>query len=218
MRPLFPTAAMAAPTTPPPIGTVVRKFTFASNTPLEEVSGTLGTLVGTANITGNKLVQPSGGYNYLSWPNTTFAANQDFTYEAWVNITSMPIGQAGIMTTWNNGGQGNNGYILYAISGIAQFIYTVADQSTSVTVSGPALSTGVNHHVAVSRTNGVIRVFVDGVSGAPVTDHRGAFVSTLPTRTVWANPSTSFVGSVWNIRQTHDAGLYTTNFTPPTTI
>lgn len=196
---------------------VKRQFTFASGTPLEEVSNTLGSLNGNATIAGNKLVLGSG-YSYMAWPNLTFGVNEDFTYEAWVNITSLPIGQAGIMSTWNNGGQGNNGYLLYVISGIVQFYFTTADQSTTVTVNGPSISLGVPHHVAVSRTNGVIRVFVDGVSGAPVTNQVGCFVSTLPVRTAWSNPSTSFIGSIWNIRQTKNMSLYTANFTPPTTL
>lgn len=198
---------------------VRRQFTFASGTPLEEVSNTLGTLVGAATISGNKLVQP-GGYSYLSWPNTTFAANQDFTYEAWINIQALPsIGQAGIMTTWNNGGQGNNGYILYVIGGALNFTFTTADQSTSPAVVGPAVSLNANHHVAVSRTNGVIRLFVDEVVGTQtVTSQAGCFVSSFPTRTVWANNQTAFVGSMWNIRQTHNMSLYTGNFTPPTSL
>lgn len=196
-----------------------RKFSFSTNTPLEEVSGTLATLAGTARITANKLVLPNdGGYNYMSWPNTTWGANEDFTYEAWINFSSVPSIGGCIVSTWNNGGSGNNGYLLAVYGGVLNFWFTNTSGSQSQ-LSGTAVSMGANHHVAVTRTAGVFRLFVDGVAApSTITSQAGCFVSTLATRTVWSNTGSAPVGSIWNIRQLHGKSLYQANFTPPTTI
>ena len=193
---------------------VVSQFTFASNTPINEVTGTLATLSGSARIINNKLNQTTQS-DFMTWPATLFAANEDFTIETWVNYSGTGSGGGCIMGVWNIGNSNNNAWIAYVTSNVLWFsISPTGTSSGQFNLNSGTLSPNVNHHVAITRQAGTVRVFVDGVIRASGPFAEAAASSTLPCRTVWS-ANTTLLANIWNMRIAKGACFYAANFTPP---
>lgn len=143
--------------------------------------------------------------------------SSDFTVEGRFYATSISSGVC-LMECWTS----TNGWQIFVNSnGTIQ----LKERNLAVTlislISGALFVINTAHHVALSRTGSVLRLFIDGVKVAE---------TTLLTSHTWTNTPNSFcVGGQWNsrvatfdlegyaddIRITKGISRYTANFTPP---
>ena len=144
----------------------------------------------------------------ITYPSTNFgfAANEDFTIEAWTYCTSKPTGfWYSAFGSWVNG----TGWCLfYTPQGIA-FNFRNIGLSANI-----AYSTSQLHAIAVTRKDSIIRLFFNGNIVATMTDN-GAIASNdfriggNLTSTDW------WRGYVDDIRITKGVARYTSNYNLP---
>ena len=154
-----------------------------------------------------------GTGDYLSTPdNAAFTlGTNDFTFECWVYPTSITSGNNNILAQWGNG----NAWIFrYVAAGRVQF----SGAATNVTGTTTAVVVNQWNHVAITRTSGTVRLFVNGVLDA-TTGTIGALTDGASQVTVGAysdGTSEYVTGYISNLRLINGTSLYTTTFTPPT--
>jgi hypothetical protein len=166
---------------------------------------------------------PSGSNNRLQIANTAQLdlGTGDFTLECWaynaVPFSTYSSTYAHIFGKGNGVGAG-----MYALGFYVNRFYFVG-LSGSIGIYGPS-SAAINlnqwYHVAVTRSSGVIRIFVDGVLGDSVTssyDFTSSNTFNIGDRQA-SDPSANYPmqGGVSNLRVVVGTALYTSNFTPPT--
>lgn len=161
-----------------------------------------------------------GTGDYLATPaNSAFdLGTGDFTLECWVYATSTPS-DVGIYEGRSDGNAGTvNGFTLTAFSGSVIRIY-----SNAVLVSSSSTSY-VNTwcHVAVTRVSGTFYLYINGVSqGSSATartlSNNDAIIGGGRYGTTSA-VTTSFPGYISNFRIVKGTAVYTSNFTPPTSL
>jgi hypothetical protein len=163
----------------------------------------------------------SGSSTFVSAPaNAAFSyGTGDFTYEAWIYPTV-----DGSATTYRfimgAGGSGQGDQWLINNTGDQTLVY--GDGVSSFTTTNKFTLNAWNH-VALSRNSGTLRIFINGVLGAS-----GASTASITlggSQTFYVgnrsggadSPQQAFVGYMSNVRVLKGVGLYTANFTPPTT-
>ena len=185
---------------------------------------------GTGLITSLNAVTPSG--------------LNDFTHEMWIKPTVNNLGEAVLFTTGTNRftlastTEGNcNSLTLLIIGGKVGYTFGHWKTNTVAAITG-TLDRGVYmssnvlsaewHHIALTQTSNVIKLWVDGVdvaSSGNITVNsnceaspRNASYSTTPIN--FSNIALHFgewyVGRISNYRYTLSQARYTTPFTPPT--
>ena len=156
------------------------------------------------------------GYNfsssYLSYTQPA-ALTGDFTIEGWVNPSSL--------TTYNMiwaSSSPNNYFCL--LWGATSSVFGLNAYNGSVSVSSSSSVTPINqwHHIAFVRISGVLYFYIDGTQTGS-----GAFTGTIGssgTTTIGYSTNYSstyyFNGSLSNFRIVNGVGVYTGNFTVPT--
>ena len=164
-----------------------------------------------------------GAGDYLSVPrNSAFVpgANTDFTVEAWVYLTATPgsapaliagLGEYGTDSDWS-----------FEINSSRQLTFYISAIVTSFTNTGTLVPLNTWTHVAASRsgtgTNN-LKVFVNGV-GQSFTTNSTTVGTGSRNLTIGADQNgdeANFTGYISNLRFVNGTGVYTTDFTPPTT-
>ena len=179
----------------------------ATGTPTQSAFSPFGSVGGSAYFNGTS--------DYLSIPaSTNWVFSGDHTIEAWV----YPLTAGVDMQIFGTGGSASNdqlGIKASATAGTAYMYYAYAVMNTYVT--GLTIIPKTWNHIAVSRTSGVIKYFVNG-----------ALVYTLNTSvSIGQNLIASVArrssdglnvlnGYVSNLRVVKGSGLYTAAFTPST--
>lgn len=134
----------------------------------------------------------------------------DFTVESWVNSTYNDVNASfGIVSQFGAGGWG-----LVLRSGQCRFYYT----STLFIASTTNFADGQWKHIAVTRRNGVITMYVNGVVEATVS-YTGSFslaAATLVGRVAGNPPAAGYRVNLADLRVTNGFSRYNTAFTPPT--
>jgi len=172
------------------------QISTAVNTPFGTGDGVLA-----FDGTGDKLTVPS---------NTVFGfGTGDFTVEAWVYWNSVT---GGTMVIDFRVPGNTNGPTLYMANGTLQH-YSLG--TLAIQISG--LQIGTFYHVALSRSNGQSRLFIDGVQGG-ITYNNADDYGTNGAPTIGATYVNTgfFNGYISNLRITKGVARYTSNFTPPT--
>jgi hypothetical protein len=166
-----------------------------------------------------------GTGDYLTLANNANYApgTGDFTLEFWVSVQGIP---------------GANGYNLLdmrpaSTNGLYLNVYLASNRTIRFWSNaaerinhGTVLHYHRLYHVALIRSSGVIRLFLDGVQGGASYTDSGNYLSTsgfiigggyLQTATPGATVTNLFIGSISNIRYTKDQALSTstTRFYPP---
>jgi hypothetical protein len=172
------------------------------------------TVTPAAGASAPESVYFDGTGDYLSVPANTALAfgTGDFTIECWFYKTS-----TGTTVISNNPATNtdNNYYVLDAVTANATF--QIRDNTSQAFAYGPAVSSNVWTHLAVSRSSGTVRVFVNGVSGSPVT-----ITKSITSRTtiiggfLYTGFEGYFSGYISNLRLVKGTAVYTANFTVPT--
>jgi len=184
-----------------------------------DAAGKTATLFGSAQLSttikkfGTASLKLNGTTDYITYPsNADFAfGTGNFTLEAFAYLSS--ISTEAILydfrTTTSQAvpalGVSSSGAPYYYVNG------AIVIQGTAGTVT-----TGVQHHIAVSRVSGVTRLFLNGqLVGTPWTDSTNYISSSL---TIGSNfGHTSFVdGYLDEMRVSKGIGKYNTNFSVTT--
>jgi hypothetical protein len=140
--------------------------------------------------------------------NFTFGSSSDFTIEFWIFPNSgMSSGDYGVMDFFTTSNSSTNPYF-YLSNNIPIFGPLTTGTSTALTV-------GQWSHIAITRSSGTSRMFVDGVvkqSGADSTNYG----CTAVTFGRWYINNNHFRGFIDDIRILKTFAAYTSTFTPPT--
>ena len=154
--------------------------------------------------------------DYLSFSNTSgqFEATGDFTFEAWVNWTTLVNGDMSPIF----GGQQHAYVALYNQKAIRidSNNQCGGDQNFG---SFSSITTNEWHHIAVVRSGSTITWYTDGISdgtnscSGPWFDDGGTMYI---GKNIWK--SGYFHGYMKNIRYVDGTAVYTSNFTPPATV
>lgn len=160
-----------------------------------------------------------GSGDFLQTSSSVGALSDNFTVEAWVRLDAMPTSNAW-PSQWNSTmvvvgrGSVNAGDGWGLIIGSSDLIFHSNDSSIFSGAHG--MTTGQWYHVCACRSDGTIRLFVDGTQ---VTS--GSFSDNVGTGAYcWIGCETGqgayFNGYIDDLRITNNAARYTANFTPPT--
>lgn len=136
----------------------------------------------------------------------------DFTVEAWVYPTSLP-GVSNSVVGQTTYGVGTNWLLFLNSSGQLVF-YTLSGAATTSSMAAPLNAWS---HIAAVRKNGVITVYVNGISGGSTsnTENFGSSIALTVGGTSNNNSSGSFRGNVDEVRITRGVSRYNSNFTVP---
>jgi hypothetical protein len=151
----------------------------------------------------------SGTANYLTYlnnPGFVFGTG-DFTVEFWVNTFDSTACLLRFST-------GTTGYWQMAFSVSSIVWQNSQDTSNLYVASCPQAFNGQWHHIAVTRTGGINRLFFDGTlltSAADTTNYSG---SAGYMQIGW-DGSNQFTGFMDDLRITKGVARYIANFTPP---
>ena len=174
-----------------------------------------GQTISTGASLGNSIYF-DGVNDYLSFSNTSgqFEASGDFTFEAWVNWTTLVNGQMSPIF----GGQQHAYVALYGQKAIRI--------ASAGTCSGDrnfgsfnSITTDEWHHIAVVRSGSTITWYTDGISNGTTTCSASWFGyggTMYIGKNIWR--SGYFHGYMKNIRYVDGTAVYTSNFTPPGTV
>ena len=148
-----------------------------------------------------------GTGDYLSAPAS--AAFQfgtgDFTIECWINKASAANGS---VVDARSGGTGAIPWAFYVDGNNYPYFYDGTSYTSSV-----AIANNTWNHIAISRSGGVLKIFVDGVQGYSASHS----VSLNATGNLLIGGTSAYTnGYISNLRILKGTALYTTTFTPPT--
>jgi len=148
-----------------------------------------------------------GTNDYLSTPNTVSNfGTDDFTIECWfyrVSTNSILISNAT--------GADNNYFAINADASNA--VIQIRDNSSQAFAYGPATTLNVWNHIAVTRNAGTVRVFVNGVSGIPVSITKSfTSRSTIIGGFLYTGFEGYFYGYIDELRITKGIARYTSSF------
>jgi hypothetical protein len=133
----------------------------------------------------------------------------DFTIELWAYLSSSPVDWACMITTRPASGVG--GIWLGIAQGTGKpTLYTSSITDTSV------MPLNTWQHIAVCRTGGTIKLYVNGVSAGSVGDSTNYSQTTAYIGRDNPYSGFNFPGYIDDLRVTVGTARYTANFTPPT--
>jgi hypothetical protein len=152
-----------------------------------------------------------GTGDYLQGPTSiSNFGTGDFTMEMWFYKTS--TGE--ILVSNVPSGADNNYFVLSATP--AQLTIQIRDGSGQQFAYGPSFSNNTWVHAAVTRSSGSVRVFVNGVSGSPVTITKSITARELCIGAfLYTGIPLYYTGYIQDVRITKGVARYTANFTPP---
>lgn len=161
-----------------------------------------------------------GSGDYISASaNALFAfGTGNFTIEAWINYTGALSGSLVPIAQSDAIGSSTNNKWFFAFNNANLFFNTHASGGFSNTiVFSPTVSTW--YHVAVTRTSGTIRMFINGESKTVTTTGTPSGYSLSQNGLVIGGMSTPYymTGYISNFRMVTGSSLYSSSFTPSTT-
>jgi len=175
-----------------------------------------GPFVETDITSGSVYFDGSGDYIDIASNTALALGTADFTIEFWANIITH---KNYIELLDGRGGTANSTRpVLYSDS--AGLIYYYVNNANRITSS--AVSAGGWHHIAVSRSSGSTKMFINGVqAGSTYTDsnnydHAVWRIGSAHNGTGADTTNYSMNGYISNFRYVKGTALYTTEFTPPT--
>ena len=163
--------------------------------------------------TGDYLTTPS-----VSFQNFAFNTG-DFTMEAWIYPTVFS-GDKVIISSFQTWSTSVNFFFGTRAGTPNVLIFRAGDSLPISLIGNTALNVNQWAHVAVSRSSGTTRIFVNGV--VQTATHTGTVNISATVRPVMIGsddagaPAELFVGYISDLRVTKGIARYTTAFTPPT--
>jgi hypothetical protein len=138
------------------------------------------------------------------------AMTGDLTWETFVYPTEVSGSGFHILTNWNSPA----GRLLYIQSGALNFYNSNAPTQA---ISGGTVTVNQWHHVAISRTSGNTKLFLNGQQvGSTVLNDNSNFSGASTSLGIggYSGSSGDFKGYMNDVRITVGVGRYTSNFTP----
>ena len=152
-----------------------------------------------------------GNGDYLNLPTSRLFgfANGDFTIEFWAYPT------VNARQDWIDITDSTNRVLVY-YSGTAITFYSVPTNAAAIT--GPAMVLNTWQHIALSKSSGSSKLFVNGVQvGSTYASNQNYFTTSPVTIGKDSAGSTYVTGYMSDIRIIRGTGIYTNNFLPPIT-
>lgn len=188
---------------------------------LSDSSSPPKTIINTGLVTVNTSIKKYGtgsmafsGSNYLTTPNSTslLFGTGDFTIESWFNLNSISE-YSTIAGVWNS--TTGYGWILQVGPSETRLV------TTSFVVNASSWSPSINtwYFLAVTRSSGSVRIFINGVQIGSTSTNTANIVSSSPLNIGIINDGNIFAtfnGYLDDLRITKGIARYTANFTPPT--
>jgi hypothetical protein len=152
-----------------------------------------------------------GTGDYLNFTGYALGSG-NFTIEAWVYLTSLPNAANALYSNGTSDSVSAISAAAYVSSGgnLGFYNYPTAT-TTSSTIS---LSTWT--HVAIVRNSGTITLYINGVSGATVSNSNNISDTAVQIMRGFGGITSSPVGYMSNLRVVVGTAVYTSNFTPST--
>ena len=171
----------------------------------------------TVNTTTKKFGTGSidfSGSNYLTTPNSTSLVfgTGDFTIESWFNLKSISD-YATIAGLWN----GITGYGWLLQVGPSETRLVTTSFAFNVSSWSPSLNTW--YFLAVTRSSGSVKIFINGVQIGSTSTNTSNIQSSSPLNIGVVNDGSVFAtlnAYLDDLRITKGIARYTANFTPPT--
>jgi hypothetical protein len=215
------------PSTPPTAITNTQQLLNFTNAGIVDSSANFDLrTVGNAAITTSTYKYGTGsisfdgsGYLYSrALPNPNVALRTgDFTVEAWINTNTLTGERGFIQTSATAGGlqtSYTDGIIGVIVAGAGSYTISMNVGGTNV-VGSTAITTGTWYHIALTRSSGSVRLFINGVlSSGPTTitaDLTGQYICVGG----YYNTSYLWNGYIDDLRITKGVARYTATFTPP---
>ena len=189
---------------------------------IDKAQGSNITLVGDASGSNTQQLFGSSTMTFDGSGDRVTATNvpnlgADFTVEAWV-YANVGLGNAVIIASIDNVGDwGGNGH--WALMHGSKYNFQIDGGGYTSTSTAP--TAGVWQHIAVTRSSGTVRYFIDGVLDS--TSYTNTSVLTNPSGVVvGSGPNNNYIynwnGHLQDVRVTEGLARYTSNFTPPTAL
>jgi hypothetical protein len=166
---------------------------------------------------GNGSLYLSGANDYATIPSSANLAlgTGDFTMEFWTYPTALANGFATLLGFRPAGANGTYPW-LYLASGTTLTYYV----STAARITGPVLAVNTWYHIALSRVNGVTKMYVNGVQvGSSYADTTNYTIGASGVTVGFDNAGTGtyyYAGYIDDLRITKGTGRYTADFAVPT--
>ena len=219
------TAVYTAQFTPPtaPVTAITNTVLLLSGTNAGIIDHTAKSnfiTVGTAQINTTTKKFGSGsmyfdGSSYAYTPTNQYWSfgTGDFTVEAWVNFASLGANRI-IVDAWNTSQSGS--WQLYYSNGNTKFTWYVGGATVFTSTTTP--NTGTWYHVAVTRSSGTLRMFVNGTLEATVASNTTDLTHTCPLAIGCQLSTVTNIqnGYIDDVRITKGIARYTANFSVPT--
>ena len=153
-----------------------------------------------------------GTGDYLNFTGYALGSG-NFTIEAWVYLTSLPNAANALYSNGTSDSASAISAAAYVSSGgnLGFYNYPTAT-TTSSTIS---LNTWT--HVAIVRNSSTITLYINGVSGATVSNSNNISDTAVQIMRGFGGITSSPVGYMSNLRVVVGTAVYTSNFTPSTT-
>jgi len=149
-----------------------------------------------------------GSGDYLTTASISSFGTGSFTVEAWVYVTAVPTGGYDVFTTAD--GSFPAGLMRVFINNSLQPEYF---DGTNVATSSVSISLNTWNHIAITRTSGTARVYVNGIQTASVASSNNQTGTTGYIGKTWNNYY--YFGYISNFRLVKGTAVYQSNFAPP---
>lgn len=150
-----------------------------------------------------------GTGDYLSISSPPSITTEDFTIEMWF----YNLGSNAALISQGFGAAG--GFLLWVQSTLRFRMYNGSAAQTSME-SGSVVSGSSWHHIAVTRSSGTVRTFLDGVLDQTATFSDSLNSSANLEIGTYSSGTMLATGNISNLRMVVGTALYTSDFTPPT--
>jgi hypothetical protein len=184
---------------------------------LEDRAGKSGTTYGDAQLdtaqakfgTSGLLLDGTGDYvGYSTQPDFGFGTG-DFTVEGWIRLGALAIDQT--VFDFRNSADGDTAPVL-RINTSNQLEFAPAD---TVQITGTALSNGIWYHVAVSRSSGSTKLFVNGTQQGSTYTDTNDYGTSKPLTIGAKHSGTNFLNGHLDDIRVSDIARYRANFAAP---
>jgi len=161
-------------------------------------------------VTGSVVFDGTGDYLSLAASGDFSYETGDFTIETWIYPTSLNSVNT-IVANWDLTYTDNEWGLILDSSNQIKF------QTALTNIITASINVSLNRwfHIAVSRSSGTIRVFVNGIlGGSSSTSYNFSEINSLGVGG-YSTGASPFTGYISNLRILKGTALYTENFTPP---